>query len=358
MKIFKKPLNIIFDIPTPKIINLIWNFGSLIGLNIFFQTLSGWILSIHYIANYDLSFLYYKKISIDLYYGWIFQVIHINFVSIIFFYIFFHILKALINNSFKKTKVWASGFLIYILLLFSAFIGYVLPWGQISFWGATVITNIFSAIPYFGKILVNWLWGNFSVRNETLNRFFSFHFLFPLIILIATFFHLLFLHERGSSNQLGIKSSKDIINFDKSFISKDLLSLFFFFFIYFSFIFLFISFHFLIAKENFIEVDPLNTPTHIKPEWYFIFIYATLRCIPNKVGGIIIILIIFIIFFSLTLKKNIFFSKFFFLKKINISMFSLFFLFLSCIGYKEIEEPYLILTLIISIIFITSIILI
>lgn len=310
----------------------------------FFQILTGWFVSTHYIPHYDFSFYYYKKIRQDVFYGWFIQIIHINFSSFIFLFVFFHILKSFLNSSFLKKSLWIRGNFLFILLIFSSFVGYVLPWGQMSFWGATVITNIFSALPYVGLTFVNWFWGDFSVRGETLNKFFSFHFLFPFLILFIIFVHLFLLHSFGSSNQIGVDSSKDIIDFNKRFLSKDILYVFIFLFFYFFFVFFFVRFHYGISKENFIEVDPLNTPSHIKPEWYFIFFYAILRRIPNKLGGVLFLFFIFFLFFFMFIKNFFFFSKFFFLKKIFIFFFIYLFFFLIIIGYKEIEYPYFFLT--------------
>lgn len=201
------------------------------------------------------------------------------------------------NKSFRKKELWLRGNIILLITIASAFLGYVLPWGQISFWGATVITNILSSIPFIGIKLTNWIWGGFSVNEATLNRFFSLHFLIPFIILFIVFIHLNILHIKGSSNQIGLNSNIDKILFGKSFIFKDLISVFLFLIFYYIIFLIFLDHHFIIAKENFFPADPLNTPIHIKPEWYFIFAYALLRSIPRKIGGILSLLIIFLIFF-------------------------------------------------------------
>lgn len=335
----KKLINNVTLIPTPSNIRLIWNFGSMLGLSIIIQTISGIFVSIHYCNNITLAFNSYIFLRKVIENGMILQITHAHFSSIIFIIIYLHILKSLLNKSFNKKIIWISGNIILILIIASAFIGYVLPWGQISFWGATVITNILSSIPFLGKKIVFWVWGGFSVDNPTLNRFFSLHFLLPLIILAISLIHLTILHEKGSSNQIGINRRKDKILFNKSFLFKDLISLILLTIIYCLMLTIFIDFHFSIAKENFFPADPLNTPLHIKPEWYFIFAYAILRSIPRKVGGILSLLILFILFFFLIFNKSKH-SKFFFFKKIVIFLILISFIVLTNIGYKLIEFPY------------------
>ena len=231
----------IIEIPTPSNISLIWNFGSLLGIRMFIQVLSGFFLSIHYVNHIQYAFFSYITFPHFIKEGIILQIIHAHISSLIFIIIYVHILKRLLNKSFKKKRIWLSGNIILIITIMSAFLGYVLPWGQISFWGATVITNILSSIPFLGNKITNWVWGGFTVDNPTLNRFFSIHFLVPFIILFFSIIHLSFLHEKGSSNQLGVNSNKDKIIFGKSFIFKDLISItilisiyFFFFFFYWS----------------------------------------------------------------------------------------------------------------------------
>lgn len=350
-KKIKNLINNVILIPTPSNIRLIWNFGSILGLSIFIQTLSGIFVSIQYCNNTIIAFNSYIFIRKIIRNGIILQITHAHFSSIIFIIIYFHILKSLLNKSFNKKNIWISGNIILILIIASAFIGYVLPWGQISFWGATVITNILSSIPFIGKKIVFWVWGGFSVDNPTLNRFFSLHFLFPLIILAISIIHLAILHEKGSSNQIGIFSRKDKIFFSKSFMFKDLISLTLIIIFYCLILSIFIDFHFSMAKENFFPADPLNTPLHIKPEWYFIFAYAILRSVPRKIGGILSLLILFILFFLLIINKS-YHSKFFFKKKIVIFLFLLSFIVLTNIGYKLIESPFTEISLIFGLIII------
>nr|YP_009051499.1 cytochrome b [Tetranychus ludeni]AIH15660.1 cytochrome b [Tetranychus ludeni] len=330
--------NILY-IPTPSNISLMWNFGSMLGLSMVIQTISGIFISMHYSNSIMSSFNSYIFLSKIIENGIILQMTHAHFSSIIFIIMYIHILKSLINKSFNKKIMWISGNMILLMIMASAFLGYVLPWGQMSFWGATVITNIFSSIPFLGKKIVFWMWGSFSVDNPTLNRFFSLHFLIPLMILLMSLIHLSILHEKGSSNQMGIFSSKDKFFFNKSFLFKDLISLMLMFMMYFLLLSFFIDFHFSMAKENFFPADPLNTPLHIKPEWYFMFAYAILRSVPSKIGGIFSLIILFMMFFFMMFNKS-FHSKFFFKKKIKIFLLLISFIVLTNMGYKLIEYPF------------------
>nr|AUT13943.1 cytochrome b [Tetranychus pueraricola] len=335
----KKILNNIFFIPTPSNISLMWNFGSLLGLSMVIQTISGIFVSMHYCNNTLLAFNSYIFLSKIIENGMILQMTHAHFSSIIFIIMYMHIMKSLLNKSFNKKQMWISGNLMLLMIMGSAFIGYVLPWGQMSFWGATVITNILSSIPFLGKKIVFWVWGSFSVDNPTLNRFFSLHFLMPLMILAMSMIHLSILHEKGSSNQMGLNSSKDKIHFNKSFMFKDLISLMLMLMFYCMMLSFFIDFHFSMAKENFFPADPLNTPLHIKPEWYFMFAYAILRSVPSKIGGILSLLILFLLFILLMFNKSNY-SKFFFKKKVLIFTFLTCFIILTNMGYKLIEYPF------------------
>uniref|UniRef100_A0A075X8G6 Cytochrome b n=1 Tax=Tetranychus urticae TaxID=32264 RepID=A0A075X8G6_TETUR len=335
----KKILNNIFFIPTPSNISLMWNFGSLLGLSMVIQSISGIFVSMHYCNNTLLAFNSYIFLSKIIENGMILQMTHAHFSSIIFIIMYIHIMKSLLNKSFNKKQMWISGNLMLFMIMGSAFIGYVLPWGQMSFWGATVITNILSSIPFLGKKIVFWVWGSFSVDNPTLNRFFSLHFLMPLMILAMSMIHLSILHEKGSSNQMGLNSSKDKIYFNKSFMFKDLISLMLMVMFYCLMLSFFIDFHFSMAKENFFPADPLNTPLHIKPEWYFMFAYAILRSVPSKIGGILSLLILFLLFILLMFNKSNY-SKFFFKKKMLIFIFLTCFIILTNMGYKLIEYPF------------------
>nr|YP_009051512.1 cytochrome b [Tetranychus malaysiensis]AIH15673.1 cytochrome b [Tetranychus malaysiensis] len=335
----KKLIDNVILTPTPSNISLMWNFGSMLGVSMLIQTISGIFISMNYCNNINEAFNSYIFLSKIIKNGLIIQMTHAHFSSIIFIIMYLHIFKAMMNKSFNKKDMWMSGNLMLLLIMMSAFIGYVLPWGQMSFWGATVITNIFSSIPFLGKKIVIWVWGGFSVENPTLNRFFSLHFLIPLIILLLSMIHLAVLHQKGSSNQTGIFAMKDKILFNKSFMFKDVMSLVLTLMVYSLILSFFIDFHFSMAKENFFPADPLNTPLHIKPEWYFMFAYAILRSIPSKIGGILSLLILFLVFFFLMMNKS-FYSKFFFLKKISILILLMSFVILTNLGYKLIEYPF------------------
>lgn len=275
----------IVDLGSPSNLRGFWNFGSLLGLVIVFQFITGLFLTFHYAANVDIAFDRVIHIVRDVNGGWFLRYCHINGASFFFIFIYIHIGRGIYYFSFKKKMVWFSGILILLILIIVAFMGYILPWGQMSFWGATVITNLISSIPVWGETIVFWVWGGFSVRNATLNRFFSFHFLFPFLMIMIIFFHLIFLHRRGSNNPLGMGGSYDKIFFYPYFLIKDVVG-----FIYFLLVFLVIvCFNplILVDSENFIMANSLVTPVHIQPEWYYLFSYAILRSIPNKLGGVV-----------------------------------------------------------------------
>jgi ubiquinol-cytochrome c reductase cytochrome b subunit len=266
------------------------------------------------------------------------RLIHINGASSFFFLIYIHIIKSLVNSSWKFKFVWFSGIIIFLLSILVAFVGYVLPWGQISFWAATVITNLLSIIPILGKILVEWIWGRFSVSYPTLNRFFSFHFLFPFIIIFFIFIHIYFLHINGSNNTISSPLNLDKISFDPFFSIKDILGVIFFLFL-FLFLIL-INPYYSVDSENFIEANPIVTPIHIKPEWYFLFAYAILRAIPNKIGGVIILLIRILILYLKSFQNKNSKIKFNFIKKINLIFFFWSFIILTFLGGKNVDFPF------------------
>nr|BAU24744.1 cytochrome b [Prionace glauca] len=276
------------DLPAPSNISLWWNFGSLLGLCLIIQILTGLFLAMHYTADISMAFSSVIHICRDVNYGWLIRNIHANGASLFFICVFLHIARGLYYGSYLYKETWNIGVILLFLLMATAFVGYVLPWGQMSFWGATVITNLLSAFPYIGDILVQWIWGGFSVDNATLTRFFAFHFLLPFLILALTVIHLLFLHETGSNNPLGINSNADKISFHPYFSYKDLLG--FFIMIFFLATLVLFMPNLLGDAENFIPANPLVTPPHIKPEWYFLFAYAILRSIPNKLGGVLALL--------------------------------------------------------------------
>nr|AAX14590.1 cytochrome b [Parosphromenus paludicola] len=275
----------LIDLPTPVNISAFWNFGSLLGLCLVTQIATGLFLAMHYTSDISLAFSSVAHICRDVNYGWLIRSLHANGASFFFICIYLHIGRGLYYGSYTNKETWNIGVVLLLLTMVTAFVGYVLPWGQMSFWGATVITNLLSAFPYIGDSLVQWIWGGFSVDNATLARFFAFHFLFPFAIAAATVLHLLFLHETGSNNPIGLNSKVDKIPFHPFFSYKDLLG----------FVMLLLALislslftpNLLGDPDNFTPANPLVTPPHIKPEWYFLFAYAILRSIPNKLGGVL-----------------------------------------------------------------------
>nr|ACX48679.1 cytochrome b [Algansea monticola] len=276
------------DLPTPSNISAMWNFGSLLGLCLITQILTGLFLAMHYTSDISTAFSSVTHICRDVNYGWLIRNMHANGASFFFICIYMHIARGLYYGSYLYKETWNIGVVLLLLVMMTAFVGYVLPWGQMSFWGATVITNLLSAVPYMGDTLVQWIWGGFSVDNATLTRFFAFHFLFPFVIAGATVLHLLFLHETGSNNPAGLNSDADKISFHPYFSYKDLLG-FVLMLLALTSLTLF-SPTLLGDPENFTPANPLVTPPHIQPEWYFLFAYAILRSIPNKLGGVLALL--------------------------------------------------------------------
>nr|BBA85468.1 cytochrome b [Polyacanthonotus rissoanus] len=283
------------DLPSPSNISAWWNFGSLLGLCLITQILTGLFLAMHYTSDISTAFSSVTHICRDVSYGWLIRNIHANGASFFFICIYMHIARGLYYGSYLQKETWYVGVILLFLTMMTAFVGYVLPWGQMSFWGATVITNLMSAVPYVGNELVQWIWGGFSVDNATLTRFFAFHFLFPFAIVGASVIHLLFLHETGSNNPTGLNSNADKIPFHPYFSYKDLLG-FAVMLTALTSIALFTP-NLLGDPDNFTPANPLVTPPHIKPEWYFLFAYAILRSIPNKLGGVLALLASILVLF-------------------------------------------------------------
>nr|Q5VJ42.1 RecName: Full=Cytochrome b; AltName: Full=Complex III subunit 3; AltName: Full=Complex III subunit III; AltName: Full=Cytochrome b-c1 complex subunit 3; AltName: Full=Ubiquinol-cytochrome-c reductase complex cytochrome b subunit [Galago senegalensis]AAS00152.1 cytochrome b [Galago senegalensis]ALJ53320.1 cytochrome b [Galago senegalensis] len=273
------------DLPAPSNISSWWNFGSLLGLCLMIQIITGLFLAMHYTSDTSTAFSSVTHICRDVNYGWIIRYLHANGASMFFICLFMHIGRGLYYGSFTFLETWNIGIILLFTVMATAFMGYVLPWGQMSFWGATVITNLLSAIPYMGTGLVEWIWGGFSVDKATLTRFFAFHFILPFIIAALAMIHLLFLHETGSNNPSGISSDSDKIPFHPYYTIKDLLGVILLLVSLFSLVLF--SPDLLGDPDNYIPANPLNTPPHIKPEWYFLFAYAILRSIPNKLGGVL-----------------------------------------------------------------------
>nr|AEF79938.1 cytochrome b [Takydromus septentrionalis] len=283
------------DLPTPSNISAWWNFGSLLGLCLIIQIMTGLFLAMHYTADILSAFSSIAHIHRDVQYGWLIRNLHANGASMFFICIYLHIGRGLYYGSYLFMETWNIGVILLLLTMATAFMGYVLPWGQMSFWGATVITNLLSAVPYIGTTLVEWMWGGFAVDNATLTRFFTLHFVLPFIIMGTSLVHLLFLHETGSNNPTGLNSNTDKIPFHPYYTYKDLLGGL----VMMSSLLLLalISPNLLGDPENFSPANPLVTPPHIKPEWYFLFAYAILRSIPNKLGGVLALLFSILILF-------------------------------------------------------------
>nr|AFA45665.1 cytochrome b [Cercopithecus erythrotis camerunensis]QII41601.1 cytochrome b [Cercopithecus erythrotis camerunensis] len=275
----------LIDLPSPSNISMWWNFGSLLAFCLILQIITGLFLAMHYSPDTSSAFSSIAHITRDVNYGWIIRYLHANGASMFFICLFLHVGRGIYYGSFLLLKTWNTGIMLLLMTMATAFMGYVLPWGQMSFWGATVITNLLSAIPYIGTNLVQWIWGGYSIGNPTLSRFFTLHFILPFIITAFTIVHLLFLHETGSNNPCGISSDSDKITFHPYYTIKDILGLILLLLILTTLTLL--SPDLLNDPDNYTPANPLNTPPHIKPEWYFLFAYAILRSIPNKLGGVL-----------------------------------------------------------------------
>nr|UXR11465.1 cytochrome b [Danaus genutia] len=333
--------NSLINLPSPSNISSMWNFGSLLALCLGIQIITGLFLTMYYTANIEMAFNSVNYICRNVNYGWLIRTLHANGASFFFICIYIHIGRGIYYGSYNFLYTWIMGVIILFVLMATAFMGYVLPWGQMSFWGATVITNLLSAIPYLGTDLVNWIWGGFAVDNATLTRFYTFHFLLPFIIMMLTMIHLLFLHQTGSNNPLGINSNFDKIPFHPFFTFKDLIG--FIILIYLLIMLTLINPYLLGDPDNFIPANPLVTPIHIQPEWYFLFAYAILRSIPNKLGGVIALVmsILILIILPFTSNSKIQGIQFYPLNQFLFwSLISIIFL-LTWIGARPVEMPYI-----------------
>nr|QBH67877.1 cytochrome b [Microtus irani] len=281
------------DFPAPSNISSWWNFGSLLGLCLIIQILTGLFLAMHYTSDTATAFSSVTHICRDVNYGWLIRYMHANGASMFFICLFLHVGRGIYYGSYNMIETWNMGIILLFAVMATAFMGYVLPWGQMSFWGATVITNLLSAIPYIGTTLVEWIWGGFSVDKATLTRFFAFHFILPFIITALVLVHLLFLHETGSNNPTGLNSDADKIPFHPYYTIKDFLGVLI---LLMAFMILTLFFPDILGDpDNYTPANPLNTPPHIKPEWYFLFAYAILRSIPNKLGGVLALILSIVI---------------------------------------------------------------
>ena len=343
--------NSLIDLPSPSRISTFWNFGSLLGLCLIIQIIRGLFLAIHYSCEVNIAFERISHIIRDVNFGWGLRIIHANGARFFFICLYLHIGRGIYYGSYNFELVWIVGVTLFLLTIATAFLGYVLPWGQISFWGATVITNLFSAIPYLGNDIVYWLWGGFAVDNATLTRFFSLHFLLPFVIRAFTIIHLLFLHTTGSRNPLGLNRNLDKIPFHPYFSNKDLIGIC---------ILLILLFYICLQApwvmgdpENFIPANPLVTPIHIQPEWYYLYAYAILRSIPNKLGGVVALAIAVIILYILPIYNSIEFKS---LSLYPLGKFTFWFLvvimgLLTWIGARPVEDPYVITGQILTILY-------
>ncbi len=332
--------NVLIDLPAPNNISIWWNYGSLLGLCLVIQIITGLFLSIHYRPRIEIAFSSVCHINREVNYGWLIRASHANGASLFFIFIYLHIGRGIYYGSFYIIETWNMGLLIFILSMATAFLGYVLPWGQIRFWGATVITNLFSAIPYIGKILVEWIWGGFAVDAATLNRFFALHFIIPFVIVFAVVLHIIFLHQTGSNNPLGFNCDSDRVPFHRYYSIKDLLGYSIALIIFMLVVTL--SPNIFADPENFILANPLITPIHIKPEWYFLWLYAILRSIPNKLGGVIALFSALIIIFTLPFTTVILKKRLTFYPHLQLIFWSLVssFIILTWIGGEPVEDPY------------------
>nr|WBV80551.1 cytochrome b [Macropes harringtonae] len=332
----------LIDLPSPSSISLWWNFGSLLGMCLMIQIITGIFLAMHYTANIEMAFNSVVHICRDVNNGWLMRNTHANGASLFFICLYLHVGRGIYYSSYKLFMTWSVGMILLFLVMGTAFLGYVLPWGQMSLWGATVITNLLSALPYLGNDLVKWLWGGFSVDNATLTRFFTLHFLLPFIIAMMVMIHLLFLHQTGSNNPLGVNSNYDKIPFHPYFSIKDIMGMILTIFLFSMLILL--EPRILGDPENFIPANPLVTPVHIQPEWYFLFAYAILRSIPNKLGGVMaMVLSIAIIVILPITNKNKFQSMMFYpINKLMFWTFITIMILLTWIGARPAEEPFII----------------
>nr|QLH55981.1 cytochrome b [Marmosa rapposa] len=331
------------DLPTPSNISYWWNFGSLLGICLIIQILTGLFLAMHYTSDTLTAFSSVAHICRDVNYGWLIRNMHANGASMFFMCLFIHVGRGIYYGSYLFKETWNIGVILLLTVMATAFVGYVLPWGQMSFWGATVITNLLSAIPYIGNTLVEWIWGGFSVDKATLTRFFAFHFILPFIIMALAMVHLLFLHETGSNNPTGLNPDSDKIPFHPYYTIKDALGFMLMFLILMSLAMF--SPDLLGDPDNFTPANPLNTPPHIKPEWYFLFAYAILRSIPNKLGGVLallasILVLIIMPLLHMSKQRSLMFRP---ISQVLFWLLTANLLTLTWIGGQPVEQPFIII---------------
>nr|YP_009655377.1 cytochrome b [Epeus alboguttatus]QCL18094.1 cytochrome b [Epeus alboguttatus] len=357
-KLLKVGSDSLVDLPSPSSLSYFWNFGSLLGVFLMIQILSGLFLSFHFSGSVILSFDSIIHMMRDVNWGWLLRVIHANGASMFFLLMYIHMGRGLYYGSYRFSKTWLSGVTILLLSMATAFLGYVLPWGQMSFWAATVITNLLSAIPYMGSMLVEWIWGGFAVGNPTLTRFFAFHFILPFLILFMVMLHLFFLHETGSSNIMGVSGECDKMYFHPYYSIKDIYGFSCFFMIFM--LVMMLSPYIFMDVENFISSDPLVTPVHIQPEWYFLFAYTILRSVPSKIGGVVALMMSVIIFyfFPMFFDHSFRSTNFYYLMKYIFWLFVINWVLLTWIGACVVETPYMELGMVFSMIYFSMFLLI
>nr|UMB89184.1 cytochrome b [Coptodryas elegans] len=331
----------LINLPAPLNISSMWNFGSLLSLCLMIQIMTGIFLAMHYCPNIDLAFNSVAHICRDVNYGWLLRTLHANGASFFFICLYIHIGRGMYYSSYNLKETWMSGVTIFFLVMATAFLGYVLPWGQMSFWGATVITNLVSAIPYLGNFIVQWIWGGFAVDNATLTRFFTLHFMLPFIVSAMVITHLIFLHQTGSSNPIGLPSNIDKLPFHPYFTFKDLVGAII---LMMALVILTLQNPYLLGDpDNFTPANPLVTPIHIQPEWYFLFAYAILRSIPNKLGGVLALVMSIAILYTLPFmnKKKFSSNQFYPLNKILFWSLLAVTILLTWIGARPVEDPFI-----------------
>lgn len=353
MKILNSSL---WDLPSPSTMTYFWNFGSTLGLCLAIQIFTGLILTFHYTSYAEERFTSLVEIMREVWSGWVLRFVHINGASVFFFFIYLHLFRGMFYIRAVHKKVWIRGVTIIILLMGISFLGYVLPWGQISYWAVAVITNLISIAPIIGEELVKWIWGGFSVGAPTLTRFYSLHFLLPFILAFLVILHLFFLHKEGSRNRLGVRRNIDKISFHPYFSVKDLL-----FILTVLFVSISISFYlpYILGDAiNNVPANTIQTPIHIQPEWYFLTSYAILRALPRKTAGVLALLASVIIFYTMILFQTKFSTKFRNYRMIVFWIIISRFVFLIKIGALPAEEPYVFLRKIGAIVYFTSLLLV
>nr|YP_009158073.1 cytochrome b [Dolicheulota formosensis]AKJ85740.1 cytochrome b [Dolicheulota formosensis] len=343
----------LLSLPSPVNISIWWNFGSMLGLMLGLQILTGIILSLHYTADMWNTFNSIVHIMRDVPGGWFFRMLHANGASMFFLLMYFHMGRGIYYQSYlTQHRTWLIGVSIFLLSMATAFLGYVLPWGQMSYWGATVITNLFSAVPYFGETLVSWIWGGFSVNQATLNRFYSFHFLLPFLVGIMSLLHLVFLHDKGSTNPLGNLSHVSKVPFHPYFSWKDLVGFSIMIFLVMYVVFFYPNFF--TDPENFMEANSMVTPVHIQPEWYFLFAYAILRSVPSKLGGVMALAasVLYLYAFPLLayyLPKSA--TSFSIISQLFFWVYVVAFILLTWLGACPVEQPFVMLSQVLTFVY-------